>query len=162
MQIEEVSAEATYDLRARVLRGGAGDAEVRFSCDDDPATIHLAVSDEHRRTVAVASLVPAPTPLRPGRAAWRLRGMAVEPALQGGGIGSQLLDAVVERGRAAGADVLWAHGRDSALPFYRRRGWSVEGDGYLEVGLPHHTVVLDLRTGPQVEDMDEASGTTRS
>ncbi len=140
-----MGAEATYDLRARVLRDGAPEIDVRFSCDDEPAAIHLALGDR-RRPVAVASLVPAPTDLRPGRVAWRLRGMAVEPALQGRGLGSLLLDAVVERSRAAGAEVLWAHGRDSALGFYRRRGWSVEGDGYLEVGIPHHTVVLDLAT----------------
>ncbi len=145
MQVKEVGAEATYDLRARVLRDDGPDAEVRFSCDDDPATIHLAVCDRGR-PVAVASLVPAPTELRPGRAGWRLRGMAVEPALQARGLGTLLLDAAVERSRAAGAEVLWAHGRDSALGFYRRRGWSVEGDGYLEVGIPHHTVVLDLTT----------------
>lgn len=98
--------------------------------------------------VAVATVSPAPTSLRPGAAAWRLRGMAVEPELQGRGAGTLLLDAVVARARAAGAEVLWADGRDSALDFYRRRGWSVEGEGYLTpaTGIPHHTVILDLRS----------------
>ncbi len=142
--MEEVGAEVTYDLRARVLRDGAPLGEVRFSCDDDPAAIHLAVRDDRARPVAVVTAVPAPTSRRPHRAAWQLRGMAVEPALQASGIGSELLDAVVERCRSLGAEVLWAHGRDTALGFYQRRGWSVEGDGYLVVGIPHHTVVLDL------------------
>lgn len=74
--------------------------------------------------------------------------MAVEPSLQGTGLGSRLLDAVVERCRDAGAEVVWADGRDSALGFYRRHGWSVEGDGYDKVGIPHHTVVLDLGRDP--------------
>ncbi|HEV2069704.1 MAG TPA: GNAT family N-acetyltransferase, partial [Acidimicrobiales bacterium] len=99
--------------------------------------------------VAVATVSPAPTGRRPGAAAWRLRGMAVDPERQGQGAGTLLLDAVVTRARAAGAEVLWADGRDSALDFYRRRGWSVEGEGYLTpaTGIPHHTVVLDLRSG---------------
>lgn len=117
---------------------------VRFSCDTEPEVVHLAVAQPGQRPVAVATIVPAASDRRPGRAAWRLRGMAVDPAHQGEGIGSLLLDAVVERCRAAGAEVIWAHGRDSALGFYRRRGWSVEGEGYLEIGIPHHDVVFDL------------------
>ncbi len=71
--------------------------------------------------------------------------MAVEPDLQGTGVGARLLDAATTRARAAGAEVLWADGRDSALDFYRRRGWSVEGEGYLAAGdIPHHTIVVDL------------------
>ena len=127
-----------------MLRAGVAGADVRFSCDAEPGVVHLAVADRGHGLVAVATVVPAATDHRPGRAAWRLRGMAVDPARQGEGIGTVLLDAVVERCRAAAAEVVWAHGRDSALAFYRRRGWSVEGEGYLEIGIPHHDVVLDL------------------
>jgi GNAT superfamily N-acetyltransferase len=144
MPVEDVGVEATFDLRARVLREGVRDPDVRFASDDDPSALHLAICDEDRRPLAVVSALPAATDLRPGRRAWQLRGMAVEPALQGRGIGAQLLDAVVERCRAAGAEVVWADGRDSALGFYCRHGWTVEGDGYDKVGIPHHTVVLDL------------------
>lgn len=149
MAVEEVGVEATFDLRARVLREGVPDPDVRFASDDDPSALHLALCDEDHRPVAVASIVPAATERRPGRRAWRLRGMAVEPALQGRGLGAQLLEAVVERCRAAGAEVVWADGRDSALGFYRRHGWSVEGEGYDKVGIPHHTVVLDLAAHPR-------------
>ncbi|MDP9453352.1 MAG: GNAT family N-acetyltransferase [Actinomycetota bacterium] len=148
MDVREVGAEATHDLRRRVLRQGHPEAEVRFDGDDAPGSFHLAVVDQEGRPLAVATAVPAPTPRRPGRRAWRLRGMAVEPALQGRGLGSRLLEAVVARAEAGGAEVVWAAGRDSALDFYRGRGWSVEGEGYLDAGdLPHHTVVLDLAQG---------------
>lgn len=122
---------------------------MHFPEDDVPEAFHPAVLDTGGRVVAVATVSPAPTGLRPGAAAWRLRGMAVEPELQGRGAGTLLLDAVVARARAAGAEVLWADARDSALEFYRRRGWSVEGKGYLTpaTGISHHTVVLDLQSG---------------
>ena len=148
MRVTTVPAEATHDLRRTVLRGGRPDAEVHFPEDDLPEAFHSAVLDAGGRVVAVATASPAPSGLRPGAAAWRVRGMAVEPELQGRGAGTLLLDAVVTRARAAGAEVLWADARDSALEFYRRRGWSVEGKGYLTpaTGIPHHTVVLDLRS----------------
>lgn len=151
MRVVEIAADATHDLRRRVLRGGRADADVHFDADDHPAALHLAVVDDgdgdgDSRVLAVATVIPATTPRRPAALAWRVRGMAVEPAVQGTGVGTLLLDAVVERARAEGAQVLWADGRDSALAFYERRGWSVEGEGYVTAaeGIPHHTVVLDL------------------
>ena len=153
MRVVEVTADTTHDLRRRVLRGGRADADVHFDADDHPAALHLAVVDDDdgdgdgvSRVLAVATVIPATTPRRPAALAWRVRGMAVEPAVQGTGVGTLLLDAVVDRARAEGALVLWADGRDSALGFYQRRGWSVEGEGYLTAaeGIPHHTVVLDL------------------
>lgn len=145
VEVREVPAEATHDLRRQVLRDGAVDADVHFPEDDLPGAFHLAALDRAGRVVGVATWAPVATERRPGRAAWRLRGMAVEPDLQGGGVGARLLAASLARLEARGAEVLWADGRDSALSFYERHGWAVEGDGYVTaIGIPHHTVVLDL------------------
>ncbi len=150
MRVRAVPAEATYELRRQVLRQGAPDAEVALVGDVDPGAFHLALADDEGRLVAVASAHPAPTEHRPGRRWWRVRGMAVEPGHQGRGLGAVLLEAVVTRARDLGAEGVWAAGRDPALGFYRRQGWTVEGEGYLAAGgLPHHTVLLDLvATGP--------------
>ncbi|MDQ3305829.1 MAG: GNAT family N-acetyltransferase [Actinomycetota bacterium] len=166
MEVQEVAVEATYDLRRRVLREGEPEASVCFEGDDAPGAFHLAVLDHDHRPLAVATALPAalPAELSPGvepateavagrhspirtwrSRTWRVRGMAVEPALQGQGLGTRLLDAVVVEARSRGAQALWAAGRDTALGFYDRRGWSVEGEGYPAAGdLPHHTVVLEL------------------
>lgn len=145
MRVVEVVAETTHDLRRRVLRDGRADAEVRYPEDERSEVFHLAAVDGEERIVAVSTWAPVPTDRRPGALAWRLRGMAVEPALHGSGVGSLLLDAAVERLAAAGVEVLWADGRDTALRFYERHGWVVEGDGYLSgPEIPHHTVVRDL------------------
>ena len=140
-------AAATYPLRRAVLRGGDPEAEVRYEGDDLPTAVHLVALDGADAVVACATLFPAPTE-RFGPNAWRLRGMAVAPSLQGTGVGRELLDEAVRRVRAEGADVIWADGRDTALGFYEREGWRVEGDGYdVPVGtgtIPHHLVVLEL------------------
>jgi GNAT superfamily N-acetyltransferase len=144
MEVAEVDAAATYDLRRAVLREGRPDAEVRLPEDELAGAFHLAAVDGGA-VVGVCTWAPVPTPRRPGAVAWRLRGMAVDPGRQGGGVGGLLLAAAVDRLSAAGAEVLWADGRDAALAFYERHGWQVEGDGFLAAnGIPHHVVVRDL------------------
>lgn len=148
--IREVDVDATNDLRRLVLREGRPDADVHYAEDLLADAFHLAAIGDDGGICAVATWAPVPTDRRPGARAWRLRGMAVHPDQQGAGLGSALLAAAVARLAAAGAEVLWADGRDTALPFYERHGWSAEGDVFLAAsGIPHHLVVLDLRpTGP--------------
>lgn len=153
-----MAAEATHDLRRRVLRDGRADAEVRFDGDDAAGALHLAVVGDDEAVMAVATAIPLACPRRRGRRAWKVRGMAVQPDHQGRGVGGRLLWEIEDRARAAGVEVLWADGRDEALRFYQRHGWSVEGKGYVTpgTGLPHHTVVLDLVARPgrgQIEAM---------
>lgn len=145
--IRDITAEATHELRRLVLREGRADAEVGYDEDELPDTFHLAAVDEGGEAVGVSTWAPCPTERRPGARAWRLRGMAVDPSLQGTGVGSALLREAIRRARAAGIEVLWADGRDAALPFYVSHGWQVEGDGFERAGgIPHHLVVLDLGT----------------
>lgn len=145
MHVTEIAADRTYDLRRRVLRGGRADADVDFPDDHVPGAFHLGAHDDDGRLVAVATFAPAATPHRPGARTWRLRGMAVEPAAQGTGVGRALLGAAVRRAREEQVEALWADGRDGALGFYLGQGWVVEGDGYVtDTGIPHHTIVLDL------------------
>ena len=148
--IRQVDVADTHDLRRLVLREGQPDADVDYDVDGSADSFHLAALDADGSVIGVATWAPCPTEHRPGARAWRLRGMAVHPDAQGGGVGSALLDAAVERLRGQGVEVLWADGRDAALPFYERHGWSVEGEGFLAANdVPHHVVVLDLRpTGP--------------
>lgn len=148
-EVVELEAEATHDLRRRVLRDHLPEAGVAYAEDHRPGTVHLGVV-AGGAVVAVASVFPDATPLRPGAPAARLRGMAVDPARRGQGLGAVLLAAVVARARAEGYAVLW-DGRDSALGFYERHGWQVVGDGFVSIGLPHHVVLLDLHPPPTLE-----------
>lgn len=143
MRIETIPAEATHALRARVLRDGDASA-VAFAEDDRPGAFHLGARDGAGRIVGVASFSPEETPWRPGRAAWRLRGMAVATERQGTGVGRALLRAALDELRDRGAEVLWANARDRALGFYENLGMKVEGEGFLVRDLPHHVVVLEL------------------
>ena len=48
--------------------------------------------------------------------------------------------------REAGAPLIWANARTTALGFYLRHGWQVAGEEFLasDTGLPHHPIRLDL------------------
>jgi GNAT superfamily N-acetyltransferase len=146
LTVVEISAEDAHDLRRRVLREGTPSDEVRFPQDAWPATFHLGARDACGVLVAIATFFPSPMPWREGRQAAQLRGMAVDTGHQRSGIGRQLLDVALERLRNAGFEVLWANARDTALPFYRRLGMEVVGDGFLtsDTKLPHHVVLMDL------------------
>lgn len=145
MRVEEIPAEATHDLRWRILRGSRPGAPVVFPEDSRPGAFHLAVRDDDA-LLAVASFSTEMTPHRPGRSAIRLRGMAVDGPFQQHGIGRLLVATVVDRLRAEGVDVLWCNARDSAGGFYARLGFEVVGDGFVlpESGIAHHVMVLDL------------------
>jgi GNAT superfamily N-acetyltransferase len=143
--VVEVPAEATYNLRRRILRDGRHDADITFPEDSTGGSFHLAVKDGDQ-IVGVGSFSPTPTPFRPGVDAFQLRGMAVHDTRQGSGIGRLLLRAAEDRLRAAGITVAWANARDSALGFYEKLGWRAHGDGFCHGyrSLPHHVVVRDL------------------
>ena len=146
MQVVEVPAERTWELRRRVLRDGSPDADVRFGGDDAPGAFHLAVVDESAQSADVIA-VGSFSPTTAASTIWQLRGMAVDHAHQGQGLGRAVLSAAASRLRQAGAMLLWANVRDSAAGFYERAGWTIVGGGFnTEIGLPHHVGVLPLET----------------
>lgn len=144
----ELRAAETHDLRRRVLRDGTPSSEVRLAHDDEPDTFHLGVR-VGERVVVTSSWSPVPWPGDPERRAVQLRMMATDPSVRGTGLGRVVLDAGVERAARAGAELVWANARDSALGFYQRAGFEVIGAGFVtsETGLPHHVVVR--RVSPQ-------------
>ena len=140
-----ITAEQTHDLRRRVLRDGAADADVRWVGDDDDGTVHLgAVLDA--QLVAVSTWLVARDPLAPALHSVQLRGMATDPAHVGRGVGRALHDAGLRRAAHDGADRVWANARVTALAFYERAGMTVSGPVFVTeaTGLPHRHVHVDL------------------
>src|SRR5207249_1770177 len=82
-------AAATYDLRRRVLRSHQPGLPVTNPEDDLPETFHLAAVDDDGRVLGVVSFTPDGDRVR-------LRGMAVEPDVQGRGVGRLLMQAAVD------------------------------------------------------------------
>lgn len=121
---------STIELRREVLRRPLG---LDFSAEQlagEEDQIHLALlhGDE-----ALACLILVAH--RDGEA--KMRQVAVRPDLQGQGIGRQLVEASEAFAIRRGLTRMVLHARETAVPFYERLGYAVEGEPFEEVGIPH-------------------------
>ena len=143
ISILSVPVETVRPLRREVLRAGMTDQSVTFDGDDDPDTFHLAAFDPTGRMVATSTWMRRDRQGATDHSSYQLRGMATAIDWQSRGLGARLIADGLERLETRGATHVWANARDAALDFYRRRGFGVEGDGFIEpvTALPHHVVV---------------------
>lgn len=148
LTVRRARVDEIFPLRHAVLRPGR---PVSYSVyGEDDSAVHIGAWDDGT-LVGCATVFPDPWPGPPAEpAAWRLRGMAVDPDWQGRGVGAQVLTASIDAARAAGAPLLWANGRSAALAFYQRHGFRSVGQEFItaDTGLTHVKIVLDLADGP--------------
>lgn len=144
--ILEVGVDDVRPLRLDVLRRGMANRSIDFDGDHDPTTFHLAAVDGSGSIVGASTWMRRASVDHPDLVAVQLRGMATARHLQGVGIGTRLLAAGVDRAGHEGAQIVWANARDTAVDFYRRNGFVVVGEGFVEpvTTLPHHRVILRL------------------
>jgi GNAT superfamily N-acetyltransferase len=153
--VRRASAEEIFPLRHAVLRPGRPVTASVYAGDDK--AVHIgAWAGGGELLVGCATVFPDPWPggpadvagaaAAPEPAAWRLRGMAVDPSQRRTGVGRQVLAVAVEAAREGGAPLLWANARTAALSFYEAVGWRVAGEEFIthDTGLPHKPIVLPL------------------
>ena len=140
------TAEEIRPLRNKVLREGR-DVPLQ-PYDLAPTSRHVAAVTDDGTVIGCAVVFPEAYDDEP--AAWRLRGMAVDQATQGQGVGKLVLDKVLEIARDGGAPLVWANGRSTAIGFYDRHGWQRVGEEFDEdvTGIPHWRITYDLRHRP--------------
>jgi len=144
-RVVELTVEEALVLRERVLRAGMPGTPAAFAEDALDGVVHLGVRTSPPPGDVVATSTWIPRPFH-GEPAVQLRGMATDAAVRGRGLGALLIDAGCTRAAAA-VGLVWANARDAALAFYRREGFEVVGDGFVDpvTQLPHHVVVRRLR-----------------
>ena len=71
--------------------------------------------------------------------------MAVLRQYRGNGVGSRLLNAVLEQARRAGHDEVFLHAQVSVIEFYEKHGFTAEGDIFIDAGIEHRTMRLSLK-----------------
>lgn len=135
-EVRIVPVSTVRPLRGRVLRPQAPH-EVSWPGDDEAGVFHLAAFDGGE-VVGVASLYPRPWPPGGAEGDWQLRGMAVAPQRQRGGVGAALLLAMVAEVRARGGRRLWCNARTSAVGFYEKHGLARFGAEFEVQGVGPH------------------------
>jgi predicted GNAT family N-acyltransferase len=74
----------------------------------------------------------------------RIGRMAVMKEWRRRGVGAALLIALLERARSRSMPVSVLHAQTHAVGFYRRFGFSERGEEFLEAGIPHVEMTLEL------------------
>lgn len=131
--------DASIHLRDLILRKPLN---LHFETEDllqEWDSIHLGYFDDLDNLIGCLVLKP----LSPS--VWKMRQVAVIADRQGEGIGDQLILAAENRCRNEGVTTISLHARQTATAFYEKRGYSVESDLFLEVGIPHYAMSKKLQ-----------------
>jgi GNAT superfamily N-acetyltransferase len=149
--VERIPVERMFALRKAVLRPHLGESE-EFTLDDDllPTTVAFGALTPDDRVIGTARLSPEPPPFDgSGLPGWRLRGMATSPEVRNLGVGTAVLQRVVDHIAASGGGVLWANARLGALGLYERAGMRAWGKTWEEPDIgPHVVVWRDVDAAP--------------
>lgn len=97
----------------------------------DATCVHAVARNRLGLALATGRLLP----YQPGTA--KIGRMAVLPSQRGGGVGRQVLSALMDKAKARGESSVLLHAQASAAPFYRRAGYLAEGEPFDEAGIPH-------------------------
>lgn len=142
--VAPIRPEETWSLRHRVLRPHQTLADCDYPGDRDPANFHLGVLDTATAppaVVCVGTFHAERSHELPGTRHYRLRGMATEPLLRGQGLGAMLLRDAFTRLKGLGAEWLWCHAREGAIPFYTKLGFTGHGELFEVPGIGRHLVM---------------------
>jgi predicted GNAT family N-acyltransferase len=99
---------------------------------------HAVASDAQGHAIGTARLAPD----------GKLGRMAVLRDWRGRGVGRALLDALLGRARERSLTRVTLHAQTRAAGFYRRFGFSERGGEFLEAGIPHLEMSLELLQAP--------------
>jgi len=100
----------------------------------DDASDHAVALDARGNPIGTARLLPD----------GRIGRMAVLEDWRGKGVGAALLHAMLERARSRSMARAFLHAQLQAAGFYRRFGFSERGGEFLEAGIPHVEMILEL------------------
>lgn len=130
--------DAAVCLRYEVLRKPLG---LSFT----PEQLAAEYSDHHLAAFAANGTVIGYLNLSPvDEETVKMRQVAVAPDRQGQGIGKALVEASEYLARRLGFRRMVLHARETAVPFYLRAGYTVTGDRFEEVTIPHFKMEKEL------------------
>lgn len=116
--------------------GAFGEALQRAEIED--ASLVTLLVEEQGRIVGYAQFGPGAEPeCVPGRPAWELRRLYVEPELKGSGMARDLMAQVFESAARGGATAVWLgvwERNPRAIRFYEKAGFAVVGDHVFQLG----------------------------
>lgn len=127
IQIKEILAKQTYELRHPLLRKGQPYDSCQLENDNHPQSIHLGAYSSSQ-LVGILSAMPNCCPDYNDQIAFQLRAMAVHPEFQRRKIASQLIQNIVRRLKEdSKVENIWLNARVNANPLYLNNGFQAIG-----------------------------------
>lgn len=93
----------------------------------DPGCAHVLAESATGEAIGTGRLMPD----------GRIGRMAVLAAWRNRGVGAAMLESLMAEARRRGFAETYLHAQSHAKDFYARHGYVVEGEEYLEAGIPH-------------------------
>ncbi len=124
-------------LRDRVLRQPLG---LKFTPEElkkDESDVHLGLFDSN--TIRACLILT-----RCENSRMKMRQVAVDDNSQGQGLGRQLAIAAEQYALQHGYTTMFCNARKTAVPFYKKLGYSVTGNEFTEVNIPHYVMEKQL------------------
>lgn len=129
LTLKEITALETYSVRHPVLREGKPLETCYFEGDNLQSTIHLGLFS-NCALIGVVSLFKNINEAFEEKTQFQIRGMAVLTHHQKRGYGEKLLHEAEIYAEKYKCNVLWFNARETAIPFYRKNGYSVQGNPF--------------------------------
>jgi len=101
--------------------------------DDDKACVHVLVTDNN-------------TPIATGRIKMdgHIGRMAVLKDYRNKGIGSAVLEALINFSKTLKMKSVYLHAQTTAIPFYEKHGFKISSEEFMDAGIPHKKMEMDL------------------
>lgn len=129
---------ALLRIRYRVFVEEQGVPAALEHDDHDHAATHLLATCSDGGEVATARLLDD----------GHIGRMAVLSGFRGQGIGSAMLKQLIDIAVSRSIDRLFLHAQCTAIPFYERAGFVVEGSVFKDAGIDHRTMILHTTVKP--------------
>jgi predicted GNAT family N-acyltransferase len=130
--------EQEVALRDKILRKPLGLKFSKEELDQEVKDIHLAAYVDDK---LVGCLILTST----GNSKIRMRQVAIDESAQGLGIGRRLVEASEAMAKKLGFFEIELNARDTAVPFYLKLGYTVFGEPFTEVTIPHRKMYKLLK-----------------
>jgi predicted GNAT family N-acyltransferase len=109
-----------------------------YDSSHDEHCVHAVLCNRLGLPVATGRLLPSVNGVA------KIGRMAVKRVLRGQRLGDQILSALMDAARARGDKEILLHAQCSAENFYRRQGFSRQGEVFMEANMAHVEMVCAL------------------
>ncbi|EAE6913259.1 GNAT family N-acetyltransferase [Listeria monocytogenes] len=150
MEIKQIKAKDTQDIRHRVLRPEQPEKNAIYPNDDMEGTFHLGAFEKDV-LLGVASFYPEKSTVIMNPAQYRIRGVATERRMRLKGLGTALLAEGEAEIWTRGADIIWCNARIVAVGFYEKHGYRKVGKSFVIPGIGEHYLMKKVNPNKKVD-----------